>query len=283
MQKPLSGNALNKEAQMELVMAGPRRRFHWLRSLWAELRHSLSWSWLLPLVVIAFSLFLSHQTPLSSSNDDQRRATAVAVVQKPDYAGNLRNDLELYLPLVSAFLSLPLLAREWQYGAIAPLALRKPLALILLQRLGWVLLYLLLVVCSVALVGLWISAVPPDGGTLWPWLWDVVRTVMPGVICISACALLVAVAAVSPGAGYLAAVGIWGLNLFSMWIVAQQKKPTTDTLLYTLNSWRTHTLVTHPDLWWVGKLIWLGEGVLFLALTCIVLRREARLVRPVNE
>lgn len=268
---------------------------HYLRNLWDELQRSINWTWLLPFVIVALSILLSRSTtppPNTTGAGGQHNASSETTktahkpertASTPDYASNLRSDFELYIPLVSVFLAVPPLAREWQHGTIAPLALRKSLLRILLERLGAVLLYLLIVVFVTATVSLLVTIQPPDNGAVGVWLWDILRTVGPTTLFCTASALLVAILTVNAAAGYVVAVGLWGINFFCLELLTLQHGSAGDILLYSFNGWRAHDQITHPDQWWIGKIIWLVAGVLCLLGALMLLRYEARLLRNTAE
>ncbi|HLG76291.1 MAG TPA: hypothetical protein VKX46_07745 [Ktedonobacteraceae bacterium] len=259
-----------------------------LRVFAYEWRWAISWSWILPVVIILVSLFLVRATyePLQNRQQGSEVRTAPhrtsATAETIDYASALRDDLEQYLPLAGVFLTISLLAQDWRRGALIQIALRQPLRRILYERLAYVLAYLVLLILIATPVSIALTPHAPDDGNLWLWLWNVYVTVIPSTMILIAISLLVAHSTVSTIAGYMLTASLWLANM----LFAQSVKNSggkDDLLLYLLFGWNDRTMTMTPENWWIGKTIIFVVALGLLLLQIPLLRHEARLLRYREE
>ncbi len=241
--------------------------------LWFELRQSISWSWLLPIVLILGSFGITRMMPVPSG-------------MTPDYATNVRSYLEWGLPLAGIFLTVHLLAQEWMQGTLAQLALRQPLICILSIRLCLVFIYLGGCTILATFLSLSITALPTDiQNNSWRWIFETGLTILPSTFAICTLALLVAHLMVSNIAGYILGIVVWLVNFMIPTFLGIMHVPREDRgfLIYLLFGWNDRMLTAFPQDWWHGKLFLLLIASLLLICQIIVLKREARLIRNVEE
>ncbi len=155
-----------------------------LRLLWYHGRLGLSWSGLAPLLTLASALgALSVLVPLHERRHD------LGVI------------LEVGLPLLAGLLAVPLLLAEQERNTLVLLAVRAPLARLVMVRLALLAVYLLWC-CGLALLvarGLW-------GG---PMVWAALpRAAAPGVT-FATLGLLAAHGGRSTVHGYLVVAAVW--------------------------------------------------------------------------
>ncbi|GCE50267.1 hypothetical protein EI42_04745 [Thermosporothrix hazakensis] len=268
----------------------PGRLFR-AKTLWYELRWSVGWSWLVPLLLIVGSLALARLTyvPLymqRQADGPPLTAEQIAAFQEkdpgPDYVVALRNDLERFLPPLSLFLTLGLLAREWQQGTLAQLALRRPSLVVLFGRLCIVLLYLVILMLLASWGAYSLLRKPPADVTVLTSMWEMLRTVFPSMLLLIAIGLCTVHLTVSSIAGYLLPVALWLINLLACQFMTSggQKH---DVVLYLLFGWYYHDQALNPDNWWIGKLILLVVALVLLGLQLPLVRQEARFIRNTGD
>lgn len=241
-----------------------------------ELRQAVTWTWILPLlVVVGIFLFTwwAYQTDLHALaptiNAAHRRIKVVL-----DYIDPLRNTLELLLPILSVFLATDLLIKEWRRGTLAFLATRKPLPWFLAIRFVYLLGYLLLLNVAAILLSWWMTPQPLTDLSMDEWLWQTLLTIMASTLLLMTLALLTAHLSVSSVAGYVLPACCWLAN----WLYAlqvEQSHTTSAALSYLLFGWSDQNLTPHPEAWLAGKIILCIVAVPLLAIQPWLLRRVA--------
>lgn len=248
----------------------------WLPALFLfEFRHSLSWSWLLPPLLVLASFGVTRFTYLPE--------TLIGAPKYPEYALHLREDLELFLPLVAFFLTNQLLAQEWQRGTIPQLALRKPLFMLGALRYLYVFLFLSLCVTGGTLISITITAQHPNpDSNTWQWVGETLLTCLPNSLALSVFCQLLLLLLINSITGYIIGTSIWLLNLAAVPLLIRNNT-NVDILIYSLNGWTQSMATTIPDDWWKGKLVFLALALLFLMLQQPILRYEARFIQSTEE
>lgn len=267
-----------------------KRRFHRLKRRGYELRWSFSWTWVLPVAIVVFSLYMTktnyenlvHLKQALLAEGNKELAQTINVPPFPDFATGLRHDLEQFFPLFAVLPMAELLAREWRTGRIVQLALRRPLRYVLLERLGYVCFYLLFYLFVSTWISVSMTQTLPGHLDLWQWEWQSLQIVGPPVLFLLALCLLVANVTVSAVAGYVAALGAWLINIAVVQLISASDKK-SDGLCYALNGWTQCMQARHPDSWPTGKLVFFLLALALLLLQIPLLRYEARFIRTTEE
>jgi hypothetical protein len=230
---------------------------YWLSWVAFEIRLSVSWIWLAPIVSVGGMFVVLNRSSISASS----------------YPFVIRTLLELGLPILGVFLVVPLLSREWEQGTLVQLALRKPLLHILLLRLLLCLLYLTLVVIITSLVSLANPRVAPGGSSAIQWVASVVLTTMAPTLLLAAFALLTTHITCSASSGYLLMIGYWFAN-----ILAENLPRLSILRPFLLFSWTFPPLSNQID-WFEGKIILCIASIILLVMQFPLLTKEARLIQ----
>lgn len=193
----------------------------------------------------------------------------------------MRKAIEIGLPLVGVFLTVPLLEKEWTQGTLTQLALRKPLIGVLLLRLFLVLIYLVLIVIGATLASPGNTHSFLDSGGTIQWIGAVVLTASAPTLLLVALALLVTHTTISATSGYLVALSLWLANLI-LAIILLSTGGNSRFLSFGLFGW-TFTSNPNQSDWLVGKICLLIIATILLVTEFPLLHNEIRLVRNTVE
>lgn len=266
----------NEQAYRSVFKVDTRKRQRRGGAFLWELRQTLTWTWIAPLLVIAGSFvfsWLSYMTALhelAPPVDGLHPRIKIVL----DYTDPLRTTLELLLPIVSVFLATDILLKEWRRGTLAMLATRRSLLWFFTVRFGYLLSYVLVITVGGLLLSWWFTPVPQTDLSMGVWFWQALLTVMAPTVLLMALGLLVAHLAVNTIASYIVPACGWLANwLFALQV--EQGHSTSAVLSYLLFGWSDKNLTPDPDAWLAGK-VWLYVlALLLLAVQPWLLQRVA--------
>lgn len=263
------------------IASYPKGCRRWWSGIFWEGRQAISWAWLLPLPIVAISFYISKLDYNSALVAQQIAKEEGSTDLKPailDFTTHFRGDLEHFLPLISIILVVGLIAQDWSRGTLAQLVTRKPLSWFLFARLGYVLLYLLLLELAGGLASWGLTPKPPIDIDMWQWIWQTLLIVLAPTLLTSATGLLIAHISLSRIAGYITPAVLWLANWFFTASVAQRQDK-QNILSFFLFGWSDRDLTYVPANWLIGKWILCGLAILLLGCQLPLLRQESRFMR----
>ena len=272
-----------ERAQKSNALEKPRSgkvKKRWINLLW-EGRWTISWTWLLVVIIAPCSFYIAYQQYQSALFHAQAMKSEGMGSPPPamlDYGSALRNDLERFLPLICIVLVTGLLAQEWQRGTLLQLAMRKPLSWFLFVRLTYVLLYLSGLVFILALISWNISPDHIDGLAMWLWIWQTMLITLAPTLLLAAIGLLTAHLSVNLVTGYIVPATLWLAN-WLLSISIQQGHTQNDILSFLLFGWNDRMLTDTPDNWLAGKCTLCALALVLFLCQLPLLRQEARFLR----